>query len=579
MLVSLVSRLVSSDSSDAVRSGLHWLYSFVRPQLKAILGLMLLSVAASLLVLLQPWLTKLLIDDALLAGDLSILTMVVVGMIVTTMAATLLSGINRYLHTRLSGRVLFALREDVYGHLQTLSPRFFGRRRIGDLLSRLDGDIAEIQRFAIDALFSATTSLIGLAGAAVMLVTLSWKLALLVVVLVPLDILWLRWMRRKVANETRCLRERSSDMSSFLVETLPATKFIQAVGRQRYEADRLHGLGQGYLQQLLRLQVIEFFTNAIPGTLISATRALAFLIGGYWVIKGQWQLGSLIAFSTYLGMVVGPTQSLLGLYVAVQRMAVSLARVTELRDEQPDVQLIDNPLPVPQAPAELVLHNVTFSYVERRQAIIEGASWPFPVGRKVVLSGPSGSGKSTLIDLLQRFYDPEQGHISYGGVDIRQLDLAEYRKRLAVVSQDIVLFRASLADNLRYAAPHASLEQIQQVVRLAHLEELVASLPEGLDAELSERGQQLSGGQRQRIAIARALLQNPDVLILDEATSAVDVRTEQAIISEIDELFAGRTRIVISHRPGVADDADLHYELLDGRLTRKEISQLAGATE
>src|SRR5690606_26996405 len=245
------------------------------------------------LVLLPPWLTKLTIDAPLFAAASSILTIVVVGMIVTTVVATLSSGIPRYLPTRLSGPAVFAIPEGLYGHLQTLSPRFFGRRRIGDLLSRLDGDIAEIQRFAIDALFSATTSIIGLAGAAVMLVTLSWKLALLVVVLVPLDILWLRWMRRKVANETRHLRERSSDMSSFLVETLPATKFIQAVGRQRHEADRLHGLGQGYLQQLLRLQVTEFFTNAIPGTLISATRALAFLIGGYWVIKGQWKLGSL----------------------------------------------------------------------------------------------------------------------------------------------------------------------------------------------------------------------------------------------------------------------------------------------
>lgn len=579
MFVGLVSRLVSSESSDTVRGGLHWLYSFVRPQLKAILRLMALSITASLLVLLQPWLTKLLIDEGLLAGEMSVLVTVVVAMIVATTVATLLSGINRYLHTRLSGRVLFALREDVYGHLQQLSPRFFGGRRIGDLLSRLDGDIAEIQRFAIDALFSATSSLIGLIGATVMLVALSWELALLVAVLVPLDILWLRWMRRKVANETRVLRERSSDMSSFLVETLPAIKFVQAVGRQQHEADRLHGLGQGYLQQLLRLQVVEFFTNAIPGTLTSVTRALAFLIGGYWVISGQWQLGSLIAFSTYLGMVVGPAQSLLGLYVAVQRMAVSLARVTELRDEKPDILAADHPLPLPQAPAALVLHDVTFRHAERQQAVIEQASWPFPVGKKIVLSGPSGSGKSTLVDLLQRFFDPDRGYISYGGVDIRQLDLADYRQRLAVVSQDIVLFRASLAENLRYAAPHATVEQIAEVVKLAQLEELVASLPEGLGAQLSERGQQLSGGQRQRIAIARALLQNPDVLILDEATSAVDIRTEQAIIREIDELFAGRTRIVISHRPGVADDADLHYELLNGRLTRRATGQLAGVAE
>lgn len=569
MLAKFVTRLAGNQSSDALHGGLTWLYSFVRPQLPAILGLMALSLIASLLVLVQPWLTKLLIDDGLLAGQMSTLVMVVVGMMFASVFGTLLAGINRYLHTRLSGRVLFALRESIYSHLQQLSPRFFGRRRIGDLLSRLDGDIAEIQRFAIDALFSATSSLIGLAGAVVMLVLLSWKLALLVAVLVPIEILWLRWMRRRVADETRLLRERSSDMSSFLVETLPATKFVQAAGRQEHEAERLHLLGGSYLQQLLRLQVTEFFTNAIPSTLTSLTRALAFLIGGYWVISGQWQVGSLIAFSTYLGMVVGPAQSLLGLYVAVQRMAVSLTRVTELRDERPEVTAPEQPLPLPPAPAELVLHHIGFQYDSRQQVIIEAGDARFPVGRKIVLSGPSGSGKSTLVDLLQRFYDPDQGYISYGGINIRQLDLASYRQRIAVVSQDIVLFRASLADNLRYAAPETTRVQIEQVVRLAHLEELVASLPEGLATELSERGQQLSGGQRQRIAIARALLQDADVLILDEATSAVDMQTEQAIIAEIDQLFAGRTRIVISHRPGAADDADLHYQLRAGRLTAR----------
>ncbi|AWY40354.1 ATP-binding cassette domain-containing protein [Pseudomonas putida] len=565
----LIVRLIDSQNPDALQASLHWLYSFVRPHRLAIAGLLGLSVCASALVLVQPWLTKLLIDDGLLARNFPMLVLIAGLMIVAGLLGTALSGINRYLHTRLSGRMLFALRDDLYRHLQTLSPSFYGQRRIGDLMSRLDGDVAEIQRFAVDSLFSAVSSVIGLVVAVAMLLTLSWKLSLLALVLIPLDVLWLRWMRRKVERDVRQLRERSADMSSFMVETLPVMKFIQSAGQQQREAQRLERLGQGYMSQLLRLQVTEFFTQAVPGTLTSLSRACAFLIGGYWVVQGTWQLGALIAFSTYLGMAVGPVQSLLGLYVAIQRMTVSLGRVMELRGEQPTVLTPDSPKPMP-ASGELRFDDVHFSH-PGRSTTLRGIEARIPYGLKVALSGGSGVGKSTLIDLLQRHHDPQSGRVLLGEVDVRELDLFQLRRRIAVVSQDIVLFRGSLADNLAYAVPDASREAITEVARLAQLDSLIASLPEGLDSPLGERGQQLSGGQKQRIAIARALLQDPLILVLDEATSAVDEATEREVIEAIDRLFAGRTRILISHRPSTLADADLRFELLDGVLISKTV--------
>jgi len=562
-------RLIDSRDPAALQTALRWLYSFVRPQRLAIAGLLGLSVCASLLVLVQPWLVKLLIDDGLLARNFPMLVMIAVLMIIAGLLGTALSGINRYLHTRLSGRILFALRDDLYRHLQTLSPSFYGQRRIGDLMSRLDGDVAEIQRFAVDSLFSAVSSVIGLVVAIAMLFTLSWKLSLLALVLIPLDVMWLRWMRRKVERDVRQLRERSADMSSFMVETLPVMKFIQSAGQQQREARRLERLGQGYMNQLLRLQVTEFFTQAVPGTLTSLSRACAFLIGGYWVVQGTWQLGALIAFSTYLGMAVGPVQSLLGLYVAIQRMTVSLGRVMELRGEEPTVRSPVTPQPLP-ASGELRFDDVHFSH-PGRPSTLSGIEATIPYGLKVALSGGSGVGKSTLIDLLQRHHDPQSGRVLLGEMDLRELDLFELRRRIAVVSQDIVLFRGSLADNLAYAVPDASREAIAEVARLAQLDSLIASLPEGLDSPLGERGQQLSGGQKQRIAIARALLQDPLILVLDEATSAVDEATEREVIEAIDRLFAGRTRILISHRPSTLADADLRFELLDGVLTSKAV--------
>jgi ATP-binding cassette subfamily B protein len=565
----LIVRLIDSQNPDALQAALRWLYSFVRPHRLAIAGLLGLSVCASLLVLVQPWLTKLLIDDGLLARNFPMLVLIAGLMIVAGLLGTALSGINRYLHTRLSGRILFALRDDLYRHLQTLSPSFYGQRRIGDLMSRLDGDVAEIQRFAVDSLFSAVSSVIGLVCAVAMLLTLSWKLSLLALVLIPLDVLWLRWMRRKVERDVRQLRERSADMSSFMVETLPVMKFIQSAGQQQRESRRLETLGQGYMSQLLRLQVTEFFTQAVPGTLTSLSRACAFLIGGYWVVQGTWQLGALIAFSTYLGMAVGPVQSLLGLYVAIQRMTVSLGRVMELRGEEPTVLTPAAPKPMP-ASGELRFDDVHFTH-PGRPTTLRGIEARIPYGLKVALSGGSGVGKSTLIDLLQRHHDPQSGRVLLGEVDLRELDLFQLRRRIAVVSQDIVLFRGSLADNLAYAVPDASREAVAEVARLAQLDSLIASLPEGLDSPLGERGQQLSGGQKQRIAIARALLQDPLILVLDEATSAVDEATEREVIEAIDRLFAGRTRILISHRPSTLADADLRFELLDGVLTSKTV--------
>ncbi|HIQ43491.1 ABC transporter ATP-binding protein [Ectopseudomonas khazarica] len=566
----LLTRLVDTHDPELLRRSLAWLFGFVRPHRRAIAALLGLSLCASLLVLAQPWLTKSLIDDGLLARDFPRLLQVALAMVAVGILGTLLSGINRYLHTGLSGRILFALRDDLYRHLQQLSPAFYGRKRLGDILSRLDGDVAEIQRFAVDSLFSAVSSVIGLLGAVALMLVLSWQLSLLLALLIPLEVLWLRWMRRKVEREVRSLRERSADVSSFLVETLPAMKFIQASAAQQRESARLEGLGQGYMRQLLKVQVTEFFTHALPGTLTSLSRACAFLIGGYWVIQGTWQVGALIAFSTYLGMAVGPVQSLLGLYVALQRMTVSLGRVMELQQEPVSVRQPAAPSPLAEGGGELRLEDVHFSHEQRSGAVLRGVDLVIPAGLKVAISGASGVGKSTLIDLLQRFYDPDQGRVLLDGVDLRELDLFALRRSIAVVSQDIVLFRGTLAENLSYSAPSASREALQRVARLARLDELIASLPQGLDSPLGERGQQLSGGQRQRIAIARALLQEPRILVLDEATSAVDEATEREVIAAIDQLFAGRTRILISHRPSTLREADLSLCLQQGRLQRLE---------
>ena len=555
---------LAAGEADAFR----WLFGFVRPhgaRLGAVLGL---SVAASGLVLLQPYLTKLIIDDGLLAKDVAALVFYALLLLGAGFLGTAISGLNRLTHTKLSGLVLFALREAVYRHVQTLSPAFLGKMRTGDVLSRIDGDVAELQRFSVDGLLAFVNGVLALCGAVALMLWLSWELSLLAAILLPAEFLFLRFIRPLIADRTRALRERSADVSSFLVETLGAMKFIQSVGAEAREAKRLGALGHAFVADLMRLQVVEFFAAAVPGMLTAASRAVVFLVGGYWFIQGQMPLGSVIAFSTYLGMAVGPVQTLLGLYVGLQRMRVSLTRVKVLTEAAPDINRPAQPRELPtDGKGEIRIEGVSFRYPGDDELVLDNVDVVFPAGAKIGVGGASGAGKTTLIDLLQRHYDPTVGRITLDGTDLRDIDIADLRRRVAVVAQDVVLFRGSVADNIRYARPDATDAELRDAAERAQIADFIESQPQGYDTPIGERGARLSGGQRQRLAIARALLQRPLVLILDEATSAVDRPAEALLMAEVDRLFDDCTRIVISHRDDLIANSDMLVRVDAGRMT------------
>lgn len=548
-------------------SPFQWLWGFVKPHQKNVLLLLLLSLVASALVLTQPFLTKQVIDEGLLGKNFDALMFYALLLLGLGFFSTLLSGLSRYWHTQLSGRILFALRETVYKHLQTLSPSFYAKYRTGDILSRLDGDVAEIQRFALDGLFSLISAVIGLIGALTFIMWLNAELALIAFLMLPLEWTWLRYMRPKVEQGTRKLREEAANISSFLVETLPAMKFIQTVCAEEKESKKLHGLNFSYLNVLLKLQITEFSTRAIPSMLTTTSRTIVFLIGGYQVIQGEMALGSLIAFSTYLGMAVGPIHTLLGLYVAIKRVRVSLERVCHLTESDPDIVVNHNADTLPDdLKGEITISAMTFKYPETEISVFESAQTKLPAGSKIGVYGPSGIGKSTLVDLLLRHFDPNSGVIAIDGHNIKNLNLSDWRRKIAVVSQDLVLFRGTLADNIRYANSTADDAAVAKVVEQAQLSQLIAQLPDGLNTVIGERGARLSGGQKQRIALARALLQQPLILILDEATSAVDSEQERKLMATIDSLFDKRTRLIISHRENPIKNADWLLTINDKKL-------------
>jgi len=546
---------------------LKWLWDFVRPHRWRVAGVAALSLVATALALVQPYLTKLMIDRGLLARRFEVVVTLAAVMIGVSIAALALGGLNRILYTDASARVLFAMRESVYAHLLRLSPAFHARVRGGDLMARLDGDVSEIQRFCVDSILAGINGVAALLVTLTLLVSLSWRLSILALVLLPAEALFLRAMRPRVEMRTRRLRERASDLAGFFFETIPAVKFVQSVGAEDQETQRLRQLNRSYLSDLINLQIVDFITGAIPGLLTSVSGAVLFVAGGYMVIAGSLTLGGLVAFYSYLARATSPVQTLLGLYVATQRARVSLDRVRELTLAQPAVTPPVAPIHLPAyARGEIRIENVSFSYDPAGPAILTGANMIVPAAAKVGVVGASGIGKTTIVDLFQRHFDPDSGRILIDGMDLRALDLAELRRRVSVIAQDTVLFSGTIFDNLRYAAPQAGERELMAAAEHARVTDFAVAFPLGMRTEIGGRGAALSGGQRQRLAIARALLREPLVLIMDEATSAIDLETEALIAAEIDRLFADRTRIVISHRPQSIAGADLIYRLCDGRL-------------
>lgn len=542
-----------------LRRGMGMVGELARPQVPRLSLVLLLSLLATGFALLQPFLTKFLIDDGILGGNLRLVLVFAGVILAAAVLGALLGLLNRQLYVDASARILFALRQKVYAHLLTLSPHFFARRRTGDLMTRLDGDVAEVQRFALDSLLALVNAVILLVGSLVFMLLLSPALTLVAFLLLPAQALFLRFMRPRLAHAAGRLRERAGEIASYLVERLGGVRLIQGLGREADERALLAARQDDYRRDLLDMQRISYVTGAGPGLMMTASTAVVFVVGGAQVINGSLTLGTLIAFAAYLARASGPVQTFLGLYAASARAEVSLARVLELLDERPAVSAPDHPLDLPPtARGEVKLDAVSFGH-PGRDDVLNQMSVTFPAGARIGITGASGVGKSTLVDLLQRQFDPQSGRILLDGLDIRTLSLAELRRRVVVVSQETILFNGTLAENLRLVAPGADDATLLQALERARL-------PLPLETPVGERGRALSGGERQRLAMARALLQEPLVILCDEALAGVDAATEGEIIAALDRLFAQATRIIISHHPRSLAGVDHLFSLQDGRL-------------
>ena len=454
----------------------------------------------------------------------------------------------------------------MYRRLQQLSPRFFAGARTGDLLSRLNTDVSELQRTAGDLLLSLTQNVLGLLVALGLVLALAPALLLPALLVLPFAAFALARLRTRVTDENRRLREAGASVGSALVESVLGMRQTVAFRQEEREAERFRGENDRFIDALLRARRTTYVASGIPASLVSVAGAAAFLYGGYQVIQGNLTLGTLGAAMTYQMRLFGPVQGLLGQYLGLRAARASFERVFELLDEPSGVEDPADPLPAARPRGPLRVESVSLSYGREEKPVLDGVSLTLPETSLTVLVGPSGVGKTTLSDLILRRLDPDEGRVSWAGADIRQLRLSELRSGIAVVEQEPFLWHAPIAENIRYGRPAAEDSEVAGAARLAALDDFVADLPEGLSTVVGERGQQLSAGQRQRIAIARAVLAGPDLVLLDEPSSALDAETEALLIRRLVPWLKRRTALVMTHRRAFVEAADQVFALRDGRI-------------
>jgi ATP-binding cassette, subfamily B, bacterial len=550
-------------------TGISWreygrLKGFIGPYARRLTAILAVNLVATLLSLTQPYISKLLIDHALLRRDWTALWQVALLMFGATVLGFALNILSSYQYVRVSAAMLFDMRLALYRHLQTLSPRFYAKWRLGDLVSRLNTDIGEVQRVSADSLLSVLSNVVFLTGSVVMMLGLNWKLFVLSVVLVPLCLYTFTHYQRKLTVLTKDLRERGADVGSLFVETLIGIRSVISANAGEYEARRFGEQNNRFVNALLRLQLVSFLSGGLPGTILAVSTALVFLYGGKLIIDGKMTIGTLVAFMAYHARLLAPIQNMMGLSANLASARVSLRRIFEILDTPAEVTERPDAAALAPVRSRIVLENVMLRH--DREAVLKGVSCEIAAGRFCAILGPSGAGKSTMADLLARFLDPDSGRITVDGRDLRELRLEDLHREIVLVDQTPHLFHTSIAENISYSRPEAARADIEAAGREAGLDEMIQRLPEGYDTKTGERGLALSAGERQRIALARALLRNPSVLILDEPTSALDSETERIVAQNLRQSLRGRTVIVITHRPALAEIADTVFHLRDGRI-------------
>ncbi len=543
----------------------------MRPHALILAGVVLAALATTAVELAPPAIIRLVVDRFILQGRVKEIWWAAGGLLALSLVQGGIDFLRLYLNAYTGQRIVFEIRNAIFGHLSRLSFSFYDRARTGDLMSRVTADVDVLNNFFGRAAVIVLTNLLTLLGILIVLVTWDWRLGLVYLGMLPLILLGMWAYARRVRPAWRRVQRQLAALTSTLQQSLAGILVVKVFGREGFEQKRVDRQSRGVLQANIETARIASLWMPYASVLMGVGTGLVLWVGGRNVIAGLISLGTLIGFATYIQMLLRPIrQTGMMLNVVVQSLAAA-ERVFEVLDTQPDVQDAPDAYPLPPIEGRVRFEGVSFRYDggpdgvhALREVDLEAAP-----GEMVALVGPSGAGKTTLVHLLPRFYDAQRGRITIDGYDISQVTVKSLRDAIGIALQTVFLFDASIGENIAYGHPHATQHEIEAAARVVQMHDFIQSLPLGYGTPVGERGVRLSGGQKQRIALARVLLTNPRILILDEPTSSVDADTERRMQQALGEVRAGRTTFVIAHRLWTVQQADQILVLRDGQIVER----------
>jgi ABC-type multidrug transport system fused ATPase/permease subunit len=541
------------------------LLGFLRPYRSGVISSFVLAAAAMVASVAIPWLVGRAIDRVR-AHDSAGLRNYAIAVAVAGLISFVLTVFRRLIAGRVSLGVEYDLRNGVYAHLQSLELGFFDRQQTGQLMSRATVDLQGVRFFLGYGLVFMAQSALTIGLVAVAMAFKDPALAALSLIPVPFVVLIAQRYGRRARPAAQEVQQRIAELTAEAEENISGVRVVKAFAREDRQLKRFGGRTQRVFDQAMVSTRLQAFYNPLIGFLPQLGLAVVLLVGGRRVVHGSMSIGDFTAFYAYLLRLLSPMRSLGMLLGMAQRATAAGARLFEIIDRTPRIVAPPGAPSLPEGSGAVRFDHVTLRYEGQDAPALHDVTIEVPAGRTVALVGATGSGKTTLVQLLSRLYDPTEGRVLVDGVDVRSVDPASLRAAIAIVDDSPFLFSASVRDNISYARPDATLEEVELAARRAQAHDFVEHLPEGYETRIGERGLTLSGGQRQRVAIARAFLADPRILILDDATSSVDASTEQQIKTALRDVMAGRTTFVIAHRLSTIALADEIIVLEDGEL-------------